>query len=274
MSVSAIVRAKDFYIGCNLRVFPLTWKAPMHKEWQTRASVSYSADDWAKATGIGLVCGGTNVVSVVDIDRHVKKCPAKGVIPVIPCACEPPLSLLMPLVNEGASVYSETPSGGFHVFYADPHQLLGCSAKQIHPQIDTKGQGKGYVVLPPSKHEKYDGEYRWVEPYCDENPMSALPRKIVELYRKSGAISPDLPSVFQNGTLDGDRHDVCAKLAGVLWNAMAPCYRSQITDEKLLIISHALRKWDERNDPPLGNYEVDRISKSVGKTHYGGLKLA
>jgi hypothetical protein len=66
-----------------------------------------------------------------------------------------------------------TPSGGQHLYFSAPDQLLGNTAGKLGRGIDTRGVG-GYVVGPGSVSSA--GYYR----VADRNPVADLPEWIIE----------------------------------------------------------------------------------------------
>ncbi|MCA3571923.1 phage/plasmid primase, P4 family, partial [Bradyrhizobium sp.] len=86
-----------------------------------------------------------------------------------------------PLPISAASI---TPSGGVHVFFAQPDDG-GAEIRNrgnLPEHVDVRGKG-GYVVLPPSRLPGYESEiYRWHRPIETAPPVQA-PAKLIEILR-------------------------------------------------------------------------------------------
>jgi len=61
-----------------------------------------------------------------------------------------------------------TPSGGAHLYYADPDNRLRSTSRQVGAGVDTRGRG-GYVIAPPSQVK--GRSYTW----CTPPELGALP---------------------------------------------------------------------------------------------------
>lgn len=130
-------------------VFPLRGKVPWIAERDGGRGYRDATRDervirnwWGRwpSANIGIATGATSDLFVLDID------PAKG------GAVErlPPLPLTKRV---------RTGSGGWH-FYFRHVDGLRCTASQVGPGIDTRGDG-GYVVAPPSLHPDTGRRYEW-----------------------------------------------------------------------------------------------------------------
>lgn len=101
---------------------------------------------------IGMPTGRASGIDVLDVDRKggvdgLETLRALGINPF-----------------ELTSIVSQTPSGGFHFFFAAGQIPLRNSAGLIGPGVDVRGQG-GIVFLPPSIPDIEDPEIRH---YCWE----------------------------------------------------------------------------------------------------------
>lgn len=102
---------------------------------------------------VGIITGPVSELVVVDIDRpelyeeYLKKYPTH--------------------------LISQTPRGGFHLYYQYKGDDIGNSASKLQSGIDVRGR-HGYVVAAPSAIKLGDsfGEYRWIE-YDKPSPLPA-----------------------------------------------------------------------------------------------------
>jgi len=263
-----LLTAHDWYAGIGIRTFPVRLKKPVFTGWQTEDFSKLS--QWSGATGIGIVVA--EGWCVVDIDLHVPGCARKGRESEEGgvCACESPDAIARQI--GGSSVVCRTGSGGLHLYFQDPTHAIPCSTRGIHRQVDTKSHGNGYVLAPPSFHEQAGKFYTW-ESYPNGGPDSfpQVPAVLQKAFSLARRAKKDYRAMFINGSADGDRSKTAASLAGYLWTMMAPVSPNDITEEHLHFLEAVLRNWDTRNRPPLGEEEINRIAKSVGKTRYDRL---
>lgn len=286
--MDSYLKHTKWYQDAGFRIFPVDGKHPLPGlKWQDDTVLaSLSSAQWEQATGIGLVV--TPGFCVVDIDRHVAGCSSKthasasdalsgspdilgdsGNEPATgSCTC---LSsdAIFSLLGSPQTPSVATPTGGMHLYLADPNSQIGNSVKAIHPQVDTRGQGKGYVVCPPSVHPN-GGTYSWIIPPLIGESFAVVPPQIVSAYKQYKKLSADYSSIFQTGTMIGSRNDTCATLAGALWSMLAKT-QTDITIELKNDIISCLLYWDKRNSPPLGIGTITRTVESIGRTHYGNL---
>ncbi len=137
---------------------------------------------------------------------------------------------------------SRTPSGGRHIFFKYPGEPVKCSAKQLGPNLDIRGDG-GYVIVPGS------GDYEWVETGAAE--PAEMPPWLLELANKapkplSGAQGQEIPFGGRNVTL--------ASLAG----------RMQKQSFSYASILYSIRTENEqRCNPPLSDGDVLKIVNSI-----------
>ncbi len=72
-----------------------------------------------------------------------------------------------------------TGGGGEHRWYVHPGGDLRQGANVLGPGVDTRMPGRGYVLLPPSRHSS-GRPYRWLDP---EVPVASLPEAVLKLLR-------------------------------------------------------------------------------------------
>ncbi len=266
-------RYRDYWDQLGWRVFPCVGKAPVKGcYWQTEAKPG-TDEQWAQATGAGLVI--PRGVIVIDLDIHLKGCPKPW---PKTCAC-PDIEPLRNKFREYPTPLSvKTPTGGYHLYYKATGFKAQNSTKRLHPQVDTKTDG-GYVMLPPSAHDIADGEYEWedldaaVENGFDLTTLPEAPLFILNALQSLDDKKMNMrPSeIFKQRTFDGDRNDQAAYHAGVFWHYFAK-KQEDVNDENLRIITAVMLEWDKGNKPPLGKDRIVMTCKSIGKTHYGGLR--
>lgn len=129
------------------------------------------------------------------------------------------------------------------------------------PKLDIKGEG-GYIVAPPSIHP--DGpEYKFVNPLQPIRHIKTLLDIGLDLMQKKD--NPQENNYSDNwitnalqGITEGDRNDICYKLASHFKNSQP----IDIT-EKLLL------GWNTKNKPPLDETEILQTIKSA----YGRIPL-
>lgn len=153
------------------------------------------------------------------------------------------------------SVMAETPSGGWHVFFAANGHRVASGNDKLGPGVDIKAEG-GYVVLPPAEGRD------WVPgKELGARPIASLPAAL-------GAVldfSPDAARAdckraaapaHGKPIAEGKRNETLASLAGSM-------RRRDMSPEA---IRAALRQENQsRCRPPLSEREVDAIAASVAR---------
>lgn len=116
------------------------------------------------AAMIGLPCGPGLAVVDLDIDKTTGEATGEATARELG---------ILDAVKTGLMV--RTPSGGWHAyFFGTIHQT-----NKIGPKIDTRGDGKGYVIAPPSVCPA--GAYTWDGPSLLDAPLPLLPDCIADL---------------------------------------------------------------------------------------------
>jgi hypothetical protein len=155
---------------------------------------------------------------------------------------------------------------GCHIYYAHPAgreienrvALLkdGKEKTAGGSQVDLRGDG-GYVVAPPSVHGS-GRVYQWAIPPTD--PLAPLPDDIISLLDREQSEcfekGEDWVSQVVDGVMDGQRHDVAAKLAGYF-------LRVNNCHEESAYFS--LRTWNALNKPPLPDIDLRRTVGSIAQ---------
>lgn len=153
--------AAHFYRKKGWPIFPVGRdKTPLIKNWQNDASTDKDQIDvwWSSQfpdANIGLVCGRTSGVAVIDIDVKNGK---QGLVNA------KELERLHGVF--GSALMARTPSGGLHLFYPHSQFPFASNAGKAAEDIDLRssregGEGSGYVLLSPSVIEAK--RYTWTD---------------------------------------------------------------------------------------------------------------
>jgi predicted P-loop ATPase len=169
------------------------------------------------------------------------------------------LSAINPLGTETLKVY--TSKGGVHIY------LLGCikqTTSEIAPKVDTRGNGKGYVVSPGSVH----ATGTVYTPSCNLDNLVLLPldpslKALLESKMGSGkrsvqsrtalAVNPTEMAADEVVT-EGSRNTKLTSYAGSLHNLPLKDHQ-----KRLLLLQHN----QEACVPPLSDDEVHQIADSI-----------
>lgn len=166
---------------------------------------------------------------------------------------------------------SET-SNGAHVLLRVPgpveNRVRMLASSQLRPgtekplwQIDIRADG-GYIAVAPSIHPDTGKEYRWVRRPGGEIPDA--PQALLDMIRAHGASSKGAPSqngdqpkwvaqAMTSGAGEGQRDDLCAKLAGYFLGKNHPAD----------IVKSLLYSYAEKCRPPFPRDQVDKTVDSV-----------
>lgn len=157
--------------GLGLAVFPVKpgQKVPALRDWQARATTDPRELSGLFGTGqafnIGVVTGRRSGVFVLDVD----------------CKTIDGRTTLARLEDRyGALPLTwavETPSGGAHLWFADPRSRRVGNRAGFAPGLDIRGDG-GFVVAPPSVIG--GASYRWSHPPA-QHCLSEAPRWLLDL---------------------------------------------------------------------------------------------
>lgn len=203
---------------------------------------------------IGVACGRTSGITVIDID--VKNIPPEDF--------HDPEEIRFKVAP--LTLTSFTGSGGMHLFcqYAAGIQN---TTKRVHPQIDIKNDG-GYIVLPPSIHPDTGLPYQFdqLTPWNTENveALAPFPEELKQQVIKQEDDGVDWALVLRGVRqgIDG-RNNMGAKLVGKLLHAI---FLEFDYDQQFLpFIWEFLRWWNIKNKPPMSERELEHIMKSITK---------
>ena len=183
------------YVELGWAVFPLVpnTKRPLTKNGFKDASKSvYLVKKWwtdNPDANIGIATGQVSGIVVVDLDV---KNDAKG------------MESYQTLSGMSPTLMAETPSGGWHFYYAAAGPLR--CRNGLLPGIDIKADG-GYVVAPGSL---IDGKpYEWLDP---EAHSVTLPDTITTLMAKGNSARPAPASADDEVIPEGLRKEQIAEL--------------------------------------------------------------
>jgi hypothetical protein len=141
----------------------------------------------------------------------------------------------------------DTPSGGYHLYFSAPTDVVVRRHIGIRPGVDILGEG-GYVVAPGSV---VGGATYLV---ANDAPIARCPAELLDLIRPDKR-SRDTESRTRR-VIAGGRNNYLTRVAGRL--------RRQGLERGEL--AQALQAVNSRRcDPPLGDAEVERIAESVSR---------
>ena len=235
---------------------PLVGKRPRLQSWfklQEQAPTEAQVREWWGLwpnANIGLVCGKTAGIAVVDLDGDLELA-------------------LEYFLNNG--IHFEdcprvTTGKGHHLYYRHPGGSVPNGVKVYAREtlaakiaIDIRGDG-GYVVAPPSFHEN-GNVYGWDNPETIDGELPLLPARFtkaepIERPAPQAAGDPGTSEIerMMRGVSSGGRNDAAAKLAG-FW--------MRVTREDIASSWQALRLWNLQNQPPLNHSELTRTFDSI-----------
>lgn len=153
--------------------------------------------------------------------------------------------------------------GGFHLYYKMPSfDVRSRVVEEVG--VDVRGD-VSIIVLPPSIFE--GKEYSWLR----TGTMGSLPEKLFDEHDQSPGHhnDPKWVSDLWSGVGSGKRDDSATKLAGYLASKSIP---KDIAFRMLL-------DWDKKNDPPLGERDIQKVVDSVyrgaaRRANRGGVVIA
>jgi len=242
------------YVGRGWSVLPVKGllanddreaKKPAVKRWtelQSRRLTDEEIDrhNWS-GEAIGVIAGeiSGNIVGV-DVDGELGKQSAKG-------------------LYSPATVVSNTPRGGIHLWYVNSSGIRLKPDSSILPGIDLRTDGS-YLVAPPSKVPS--GKcYEW-RTGCspDDTEMAEVPFWVIltSVAKTAKAAVPQWVLDLAQGVAEGERNTNGAKLIGWL---LGPGRQSEHGARELLAA------WNRENFPAMDDREVNAIADSIVATH-------
>jgi len=240
--------AKNGRCSCGREKCQSPGKHPRTKHGSTDASCDLDqVQSWWKQwpdANIGITTGTGSGIVVLDIDpQHSGETSLLDLEEL-----HGPLSTSCTVATGG---------GGRHLYFECPEEGLRNSAGTLGPGLDMRGDG-GYVVGPPSRHAS--GKcYEWIEgdPGQSSFKLSPLPTWLKQLSRPvSGASGGGSDGAGHELIAAGQRNCELTSLAGALRR------RGMLSEEMLPALLEINRR---RCVPPLAEYEVEQIVKSISR---------
>ena len=245
------------YGNFGFNVFPIKGKIPALKNWQDEAT--FNPEKLQKLfniphTGIGLVTGKKNRVTVIDIDVKDGKNGFKT------------LEVLGIQFEE--TVCFETGTGGRqYIFEYCPEVVNGVDVFGKKSGIDIRNDG-GLSVLPPSIHPDTGKPYKWMpDQSLSEVKVASFPKDFLEVYkaREIGVNGKRTKFVLPKVIAKGQRNDTLFRYACQL--------RASGTDkDKILSTVDEINK--ERCEEPLDKDEVGRIVEGACEYDKGSIYIS
>lgn len=240
--------AAQTYVAHGWPVFPLKpkGKEPLTQHGYKDATIDgHLVENWLKRwpnANVGLPTGRKSGIIVLDVD------PRNG-------GDESLAALEAQHGPLPRTVEARTGSGGRHLLFRHPGGEVRCSAGQLGPGLDIKGDG-GYVVISPSVHPN-GNRYEWIHPPFNSMPLADPPAwLLVKPADDNERRAEPLPEVIPSG----ERNNVLTSLAGTLRRrGLEP----RVIEATLLSVNQA------QCSPPLPDEEVRRIAASVGRYEPG-----
>jgi hypothetical protein len=236
------------YLDFGFSVIPLGLdKRPMLSSWRSfqkrhplESQVRSWFEQWPDA-GVGIVTGWLSRLVVVDLDsdkavEHVRK----------------QMKRYPPTVKTGK---------GWHLYYRYPAEKEIRNSVNADIGLDIRGDG-GYVVAPPSIHPS-GRKYEWsTTRHLWNTQMPVLPEFLIDErpnnYQGNETDQPHWAvEMLVNGIPEGGRNQAVAKLAGRF-------ILKGLGEREVLEL---LFMWNSRNNPPLGEREIETTVASIMATH-------
>jgi len=155
-----------------------------------------------------------------------------------------------------------TGGGGCHVFMWSRLPVKN-SANQIAPGLDVRGVG-GYVIAAPSRHAS-GREYAWdVGAHPADLAVAEAPSWFVALAGLAGERVKIRPSDVEGAEIseiyEGGRNSALTKIAGAI-------RRPGVGERAILAALRIVN--DERCRPPLDDWELEKIARSIARCDAG-----
>lgn len=157
------------------------------------------------------------------------------------------------------TVRSITGGGGSHIIYGG--QPVISSGAGMLPGLDTRGKG-GYIIVPPSNHDS-GGSYVWeVDHRPGSIPLAQIPSWFREKAAETLHTRREALESMDGGTIPvGFRDDYFTRMAGTL--------RARGATEQEIYAYLAIL--NGRAEEPLGDSDLKRIARSIGRLPVGGV---
>lgn len=217
------------------------------KEYQNRKPTKQEIKKWFdkdNPPGIAIVTGMISGIVVLDLDRHGEHDGKQIAQSMYDWSYEGPMA--------------KTGGGGIHAIYKHPGQTQP-NASAINEGIDFRGDG-GFIYAPPSPHPS-GNQYEWVVAPWETEPepmpqwlKDEVAEDAARLKEQTGAGS-ELDQALEYGVEQGERNEMATKLAGRFFA------RGNTRNEVMMLLA----QWNQRNRPPLGKEELQKVIESIEK---------
>lgn len=216
-------------------------KRPYTQNWlqYTKQKANFNmVNEWfthLSGAGVGVVTGRVSDLVVLDVENY----------------CETPINEL--LSKYPTNLISKTGSGGYHLFYRyPPNKGRVANRVGLFNGIDLRADG-GFIVLPPTLHPS-GNKYEWVQ----EGIPGLFPNELLDVQAVSSNQEMWIQEILR-GVAEGGRNDACARLCGYF-------FKKGIAED---IVGAILNEWNEKNDPPLPQSEIQTTINSIKRNHIG-----
>jgi len=155
-----------------------------------------------------------------------------------------------------------TGGGGSHIFMWS-RLPVKTSVNQIAPGVDVRGVG-GYVIAAPSRHAS-GREYTWdAGAHPAETPVAEVPAWLIARAGLAGERVKVKPSDVEGAEIseifEGGRNNALTKIAGAM-------RRPGVGERAILAALRIVN--DDRCKPPLDDWEVEKIARSIARCDAG-----
>ncbi len=219
--------------------------------------------EWFKIApdaGIALVCGSVSGITVIDIDYKKYKYPDREWIDPYKLAfdCSEPI-----IINKSGG-------GGLHIFCRYEKGIHN-SCGLLHPQIDIKNDG-GLIILPPSIHAETGTAYAFDPFYpLSKDGLRQIPSfpkifKDILLDKQKTAMGDNEWLSILSGVNEGIRDRTGAQMAGKIVHGFEKTFGKN--PEYLPILWDFMQFWNQKNNPPMDEIQLQKIFKSIVSKTY------
>lgn len=160
---------------------------------------------------------------------------------------------------------SLTGGGGTHYLFAHPMDEEVETTVEFLPGLDTRADGNGYIMVPPSSHAS-GRAYEWDSAaHPDDLPLAPWPKALSDTvkHRYRGGLAGEKHTVDVDGIIagtvkvpDGSRNEILARVAGYMIYAED----ARSADAVMSMVMGVVEKSFE---PPLEEREVRRTVESI-----------
>ena len=226
-----------FYVnvlGFSVIPIELNSKKPVIKweGFQKRKPTEEELKKWfiENEYNIGIVTGSISGIAVVDLDsKEAIEFSKKNNFPKTP--------------------YVKT-GKGFHLYFKYQNGVRNFQKRPDLKDIDLRADG-GYVLAPPSIHPETKKPYEW-KTLPGEIDYAELPEIILQKPQQKSQLVE-----LYKGVSEGERNNTLTRLVGS-WVSDGLSFEECLESALL---------WNEKNDPPLPEKEVETTVKSIFEKH-------